>query len=119
MRCTGRASAFARSASADRRSLGGGWLGLPRAGNDELDAADAEPVAFLQRRARDARAVDERAVGALEVHDLERGRPGEQLAVEPRHEARLDGEFRASRAADRLDVPRKNAEREGRLGAIG
>jgi hypothetical protein len=40
----------------------------------QLDAADAEAIAGLERAAIPALAVDVGAVRALEVHDLERGR---------------------------------------------
>ena len=62
-------------------------------------------------------AVDEGAVRALQIHDLELGRPGGELAVEPRHQRRVDNELGPRRAADCLDAARQDAESERGLGA--
>ena len=96
-----RSSECSDCASRDRR---GARPGRRRAGRPPSAAPCVDPLA-----------VDERAVGALEVHDLELGRPGGQPAVQPRHQRRIDDEVGARRAADRLDAARQNAEGERRV----
>ena len=74
---------------------------LPR--HDELATADRKFVAILERRRFHPLAVDERAVGAAEILDLEGIGRGGQLAMQPGHEREIDDEFRTGRAAERFD----------------
>ena len=86
---------------------------------DELHASHSEPVPRCQSPRLDPLAIDERAVGAVEISDLEAavGERGES-AVDPGDEVSVHDEVSASGASYRPDAARQNAERVFRL-ALG
>src|SRR6185503_10394264 len=88
-----RRSAFGAKAGAWLARVEGQGIGLATSGglisgshDGQLNAADAKAVAVLQHRARGARAVDEGAVGAVEIDDFELGGAGREPAVQARHQ---------------------------------
>src|SRR5690349_10998067 len=82
----------------------------------ELDTPDGEQIARAQHDAVDALAVDQRAVRAAEVFDDELiGLVGREAAVDARDERGVDDEIGARGAADRLDAPGRQPQRDRRL----
>jgi hypothetical protein len=65
-----------------------------------------------QLRRSDALSVDERAVRAAEVFDMQRIVGGCQLAVKARHECGVDYEFRAGGSSNRFDGSRRKSKRQ-------
>src|SRR5262249_27447827 len=85
----------------------------------ELDTADTEPVSGGEQRLVDAPVVDERAVGALEVDDLEAGVRGGEAAGQPRDERGVPDEVGAGGAAHGLDGARRQSKRPRIAGLLG
>src|SRR5258706_9062764 len=96
---TGIVRGWSATALAERLSL-----------DSQLDPADAEAVAVREVGAHDLLVVDERAVGARQVLDLDVPIGGRQPAVNPRDERCVQDEVGSGRAADGLDRARRQAE---------
>src|SRR5262245_3464831 len=78
----------------------------------KLDASDAEAVAGREPRLVDPLVVHERAVRALEIEDLDGVVAGCEAAVDARDQCGIDNEVGARGAADGLDCPGRQAERQ-------
>jgi hypothetical protein len=77
----------------------------------ELYAPDADAIPFGQHEPSDPSVVDERAVCAVKVLDLERPVPcGRQAAMKAGDHGRVHDEIRARRTPDGLDRARKNTK---------
>ena len=86
-----------QSAGASRRGLGDQGV----AGGEQVGVADRDDVAVAQLRAGDQRPVDESAVAAVVVANLQAGRSGREHRVHAGSECVLDDDVVALGAADR------------------
>src|ERR1700719_3235248 len=68
----------------------------------QLDAADSQPIAAAELTLVDAPIVDEGAVGARQVLDVDAFVGRDDTAVQSRHERGVDDEVGARRAPDSL-----------------
>jgi len=86
---------------------------------DKLDAPHLQPVSGSQAGHVDPLSVDEGAIRAFEIANLEitAARDG-QAAVDAGHEGLLHDEVRLGRAAERTDAPGQDTERPLRLTAV-
>src|SRR5688500_12279281 len=88
--------------------------------DDQLDPADSNPVTVARHGTiLDARTIEERAVGAIEIHDLYFRCAGRQPAVNAGHERRVDNEVGAGCASGGSHASRKYPEGQGRIRPFG
>ena len=86
--------------------------------DEQLDFAEAQPIAGFECRALGGHVVDERAVGAVEILDIEPpGRRHRQTQMEARETRIVDDDRGRRRAAEKLDLARGNRDRRDRSGA--
>src|SRR5918993_3399456 len=88
--------------------------------DDQLDPADSNPVTVARHGTLlDARTIQERAVGAIEIDDLDFRCAGSEPAVNARHERRVDNEVGAGCASGGSHASRKYPEGQGRIRPFG
>ena len=79
---------------------------------DELKPSDAQAFAVLQFAALDAMAVDEGAIRAAKVDDVQRVIPGLEPAMHPGDERGVEHDVNVLAAADRSARACRHAKRE-------